>query len=122
MQAGDGVHKDVRVRDETRGQALKRRRLALGYTSLRRFADKVGIGRDTISDAEADAPKVRDSTYDALEAALERLEREFGMSDPDLITSTVELPDHVRVTFSGTDPAGVAEAVEKFLRSRSRSS
>ena len=44
------------------------------------------------------------------------------MSDPDLITSTIELADAkgrpVRVTFSGSDPSGVADAVNHFLRSR----
>lgn len=124
MLNASGMVEDVFVRDETRGQVLKRRRLALGFRSLREFARKVGIGRDTIAEAERDEPSVRDSTYEALDAALDRLEREFGMSDPDLITSTVEMTDPqgkpVRVTFQGTDPAGVADAVDKFLRSRSR--
>lgn len=114
------MNQDVSVRDETRGQAIKRRRLALGFTSLRKFKDEIGIGRDTISEAERDEETVRDSTYEAIEAALDRLERKYGMDDPGLITSTVELPGNVRVTFSGSDPAGVAEAVDKFLRSRSR--
>lgn len=103
-----------------RGRAIKERRLALGIKSFRQFEAKAGCGRGTVAVAEKGDAAVRGGTYDAIEAALSRLEHEMFMDGPDLITSTIELPSGERVTFSGTDPQGVAEAVDAYRRARER--
>lgn len=65
--------------DETRGHAIKRRRLALGIKSLRDFADKSGVDRAAITKAEAGDGS--EGTYDRLEAWLTKFEEEVGADD-----------------------------------------
>lgn len=65
--------------DETRGHAIKRRRLALGIKSLRDFADKSGVDRAAITKAEDGNGS--EGTYDRLEAWLTKFEEEVGADD-----------------------------------------
>lgn len=65
--------------DETRGHAIKSRRLALGIKSLREFAEKTKVDRTAISNAEDGNGS--GGTYDRLEAWLDRFEEETGVDD-----------------------------------------
>lgn len=65
---------------ETRGHAIKARRLALGIKSLREFAERTGVDRQAITRAEAGAGS--ESTYERLEAWLSRFEEETGHDEP----------------------------------------
>lgn len=65
--------------DETRGHAIKRRRLDLGIKSLREFADRTGVDRGAITKAESGQGS--EGTYDRLESWLDRFEEETGSDD-----------------------------------------
>lgn len=105
--------------DETRGQAIKRRRLALGINSMRRFAQATGRDRETLGDAEADADTTLDSTFDWIEAWLARAEAESGLTDAGPAPSMVEVELHdvygVGEIIARGDPDQVADAVAKIL-------
>ena len=118
MQAVESVAMTASGGNEERGEAIKKRRLALTIRSLRAFEEVSGLGRDTVGKAEAGDPTVRDGTYDAIEASLTRLEEAWGMDDPDLVTSSVELELGGKVYFSGTNPTAVAEAVAAFVKAQ----
>lgn len=62
--------------DETRGQAIKNRRLALGIKSLREFHEKTGVSREAITAAEAG--EASRSTYERLETWLDSFDEETG--------------------------------------------
>lgn len=66
--------------DETRGQSLTARRLALGIKSVREFADACGIDREALSKAERGLGSK--GTYDRAEAWLTRMEDETGSDAP----------------------------------------
>lgn len=66
--------------DETRGQGLTTRRLALGIKSVREFADACGIDREALSKAERGLGSK--GTYDRAEAWLTRMEEETGHDAP----------------------------------------
>lgn len=86
--------------------------------SVRELASRVGINRETVAKAEASTSGVRETTYARLEACLSAIEDETGADTPDLVTSTIELPDGTKVMFAG--PAdGVAEAAARYVRERS---
>ena len=74
------------VTDETRGQAIKRRREAMGM-SVAEMAERAGIDWETVSRAEEDAS--RGTTYAKLEKVLDDLEEEIG-GPPDQADHTVE--------------------------------
>lgn len=106
----------VDVDDRRAGERIRQRRVALGL-SERALAKESGINRETVKKAEDDTPGVRQTTYAKLESTLNRLEEVMGADTPDLVTSTIDLPDGTRVMFAG--PAdGVAESVAKYLRQR----
>jgi transcriptional regulator with XRE-family HTH domain len=73
------------VRDETRGQEVRRRRLRHGIKSLREFADKSGISREALTAAESGTAS--DATYERIAAWFDRFEEEVG--DEDLPSSDV---------------------------------
>lgn len=66
--------------DETRGHALKARRLALGIKSVREFAEASGIDREALGKAERGQGSP--STVDRAEAWLSRMEEETGHDEP----------------------------------------
>lgn len=75
--------------DETRGQKLKSRRLALGIKSVREFADASGIDREALGKAERGQGSA--STYERAESWLGRMEEETGHDEPS--------PEPLRFTF-----------------------
>jgi len=66
--------------DETRGHSIKARRLALGIKSLREFAERTGVDRQAVTKAESGHGS--ESTYERLEAWLDRFEEETGNDVP----------------------------------------
>jgi transcriptional regulator with XRE-family HTH domain len=58
--------------DETRGHAIRARRLGHGIKSVRAFAEASGVSRVAVTAAEAGEAST--GTYDRLEAWLDRLE------------------------------------------------
>ena len=71
----------VPVSDETRGHAIKRRRLALGM-SINALAKKVEMDRATLTAAEAGDPRSTDLTYTRIEKWLDDFEAETGADEP----------------------------------------
>lgn len=63
------------VMDAQRGDEIQRRLDALGISD-REFHERTGIDRKTLRRAIAGEERVRSSTYGAIEAALDRLERD----------------------------------------------
>lgn len=105
--------------DTSRGEALKRRRLALGIKSLREFAEGTGIDRGALAKAEQGVAS--DGTYERAEAWLTRQEVENGHDDEPAAGGTevtlrgVYGIDELIYKSPSQDPDIVAEAVSKLL-------
>jgi transcriptional regulator with XRE-family HTH domain len=106
--------------DETRGHAIKARRLGLGIKSLREFAEKTGVDRAAITKAEDGQGS--SATYDRLEAWLSRFEEETG-HDEDSDDRYIEFRlsgvfgiDSIVVRGPVGDAAELEESVAKLLR------
>ena len=78
--------------DETRGHAIKDRRMRRGIKSRRAFADATGVSREAITAAEEG--RASEGTYDRLEAWLDAFDAETGNDVP-------EAPGPVRFRLSG---------------------
>lgn len=85
---------------ETRGQAIERRRLALGFRYVLHFADAIGNSpnRETIAKAEKDDPSVKDPTYRQIEAALSRLEQQRA-AGPQVLRARIAGKGGFEITF-----------------------
>lgn len=70
----------VPMSSETRGAAIKARRLVLGIKSVNQFAGLSGVSREAITAAEAGSAST--GTYDRLESWLDRFEEETGNDEP----------------------------------------
>lgn len=68
------------VNNETRGEAIKRRRLALGIKSVRQFAERAGVDRQAVGRAER-GETTTPGTLERLEAWLDRFEEDTGHHD-----------------------------------------
>jgi transcriptional regulator with XRE-family HTH domain len=102
------------------GKSIKDRREALGI-SLRELAKLTPVDRGRLSLLEKGDPAIGPTFIGAVTSTLERLELLVGQDTPDVVTSTIDLPDGTKVTFSG--PAdGVAEAATRFLAGRGQQS
>lgn len=110
------------VADETRGQAIKRRRLALGIKSQHVLAKQSGVSRDAVMAAEAG--DASETTYGRLEAWLSGIEEETGMdassspSERGLVTFRLSGNFGVEVTVQGPveNVAELEAAVERLIR------
>ena len=87
---------------ETRGQAIKARRLALGIRSLRAFAEASGISREALTAAEEGNGS--SGTLDRAEAWLDRTEFEM---ESDAVPAPSTEP--IRLTFH--DVYGIGEFI-----------
>lgn len=67
---------------ESRGQAIKRRMVKVGMTPTS-LGKEAGVDRGTVNRALDDRPTVRDTTYTALELALDAVEELTGENGPD---------------------------------------
>jgi len=65
-----------------RGQRIQERRLRLAM-DVAPLARRAHVDRDTLKRMEEGDPKVRDTTFRAVERALDDLESEMGMDDAD---------------------------------------
>lgn len=109
------------VTNESRGKAIKRRRLHHGIKSLREFSEKSGVSREALTAAEND--EASDATYQRLEAWLDRFEEEVGddvsaAKDVDVIEFRIAGNFGVDVVVKG--PASrldeIERAVERLVR------
>lgn len=110
-----------------RGAAIDERLKALGVSD-REFEDQTGINRKTLRRAAANDEKVRASTYAAIEAALDKLERRaspdlgqprsIGDAGDDLVEFTIEGNFGVRAVVKGPirDMEALQAAVAKLVR------
>lgn len=103
--------------DAERGEAIRRRRLAQGFRSLRQFAERSGVSREAVTAAERG--EARGDTYQRLEAFLDAFEHEVGEDEPvvQMLEVTVE-GENVRaiVRAPAGDPAALEEAVAAIIR------
>lgn len=109
----------VPMSDETRGHAIKRRRLAHGISSVRKFAELTNVSRDAVTAAEAG--DASDATYERLESWLDRFDEETGSDDipgDDMVEFRLSGNFGVDVVVKGpvTNLAELENSVEKLLR------
>lgn len=108
------------VTSEERGQAIRRRRMALGIRSVSELAERSGVSRSATTAAEhGDGAR---GTYERLEAWLSELERAEGSpaeQSLEQIEFTVEGDFGVKVTVRGpiTDRAALQESVAEIIKS-----
>lgn len=86
--------------EETRGQAIERRRLELGFRSAKAFAEAIGgsPNRETIGKAERDDPTVKEPTYRQIEVALTQLEQRRA-SAPQVLRARIAGRGGYEITF-----------------------
>lgn len=103
-----------------RGQAIRRRRLALGFKSLREFSEATGLSREAVSKAEEGTASP--GTYQRLEAWLDAYEHENGeegqQSTMEQVIVVVD-GERVEVTVNGPvrDPDALEAYVARIVRS-----
>ncbi len=101
----------------TRGEALRRRRLALGIKSVRELQHRSGISREAITSAEAGTASA--ATYERLDAWFTRLEA-AGRVDPRIaqVEFEVQSDEGVRVVVRGpiSDAEELERSVERIIR------
>lgn len=110
------------VTSETRGQAIKRRRLEHGIRYVTELAEATGVNREAVTKAEKDDPTTSEGTYQRLEAWLDAFDQRTGHEDAphiEQIEFTVEGDFGVKVTVKGpiTDRAALEDSVTKIIRS-----
>lgn len=103
---------------ETSGQAIHRRRIALGIHTEREWEQAAGVARKTLRKIEADDPTVKDSTRRMVEAALDRLEEEAGEGRR-VHPGTITMPDGTTIVYPGT-PEEVALFASRFVDDQRR--
>jgi transcriptional regulator with XRE-family HTH domain len=107
--------------NETRGRALKRRRLSLGIKSISELHRESGLSREAITAAEEGHGST--ATYERLEAWFDRFEHETGSdageaaahmeNNNGIVEFTVEGDFGVRVVVRG--PIADVEALERSV-------
>lgn len=100
MNSSDHTAELVDVNDETRGHALKQRRLRLGIKSQRELAEKTGLSRSAIKKAEEDLG-ASDATYERLEAWFDKFEEDTGHADYEEPDAAGSLDGQLTVTMKG---------------------
>ena len=114
------------VDNESRGKALRARRLRHGIKSLRQLAMQSGVSRGVVTAAEEGT--ATDEAYDRLEAWFDRFEEETGSdrpadtSSPHMVTIRGTRAGDVDVVVSGPidDIDKLAETVERLLLATER--
>lgn len=119
MQAIIDSGKVLPVTFEERGAEIQRRRLVHGMRSLREFAERAGVSREAVTNAERGSAS--EGTYLRLEAWLDAYDHELGADEPapsvEQLVVVVD-GDRVEVTVSGPirDPAALEASVAKLVR------
>ena len=85
--------------DGDRGAAIRRRFDALGLSD-REWHARTGIDRKTLLRAMEGNPRTRSSTYDAIEANLDKLER-LAAGLPAALSAAESVPHLIRITVEG---------------------
>lgn len=101
----------IPMSDETRGHAIKRRRLAFGITSQDEFAKATGVSRGAIQRAEAGDPTTRDSTYVRLESWLDKFAEETGSEADDAAAAEPDHGNGGQITFKASGVFGIDELI-----------
>lgn len=89
-----------------RGSEIKRRRLALGISGIRPFAEATGRDRQTLTRVEAGDERVSAATLDWLEAWLDRQEEENGLAE-----NGIGEVSPIRVTFHDVTTSSIGEII-----------
>lgn len=120
-----GTAESPLVVDSERGTKIQGRLDALGISD-REWSERTGIDRKTLRRAVAGEERVRPTTYDMIEAALDKLEQltagvpTRAITDPgdDLVEFTIEGNFGVRAVVKGPvrDMAALQSAVTKLVR------
>jgi transcriptional regulator with XRE-family HTH domain len=98
-------------RASDRGEAIRRRRLAHGFRSLRDFADRSGLSREAVTNAERG--EASEGTYQRLEAFLDAFDHETGNDQqPATIEQMTVTVDSEGVVVTVAGPVSDRAAVE----------
>lgn len=130
MYAVQDAAESAAVTDVDRGAKIQERLDALGISD-REFHATTGIDRKTLRRAVVGKETTRPSTYDAIEAAIDKLERRVAgapqtraLGDPgdDLVEFTIEGNFGVRAVVKGPirDMEALQAAVAKLVRDMGR--
>ena len=96
----------------TRGEALRRRRLAAGIKSVRELQHRSGISREAITSAEAGTASA--ATYERLDAWFARQERSAATIQASaLVEFEVQADEGIRIVVRG--PLSDAEELERSV-------
>jgi transcriptional regulator with XRE-family HTH domain len=79
MMSTENRTQSLPMSNETRGHAIRARRLAHGIKSVRQLADRSGVSREAITAAEAGQASAQ--TYERLEAWFDAFEEETGSDE-----------------------------------------
>lgn len=113
------------VTEQSRGQAIRARLDAIGI-SEREFEERSGINRQTLARAIKDDPKVKPTTYLAIEAWLDRREESHrGLPEaPHIVTFRLTGNFGVDVVVSGPveNLPELEASVERLIRGMGQSS
>ena len=117
-EARKGPGNNARPNSKERGEALRRRRLALGIKSVRELHERSTVSREAITAAEAGAASA--ATFERLEVFLDSSEPETGgrVGEPSQIEFTVEGDLGVRIVVRGpvTDAETLERSVARLVR------
>lgn len=121
----DTAQLPVMTEQTQRGAAIQTRMERMGI-SARQFEKEAAVERTTLKRAIEGTPGTRESTYRAIEAALDKLEEEMGIdaptAEPGLIEFRVEgLYGAKAVIVKGPvkDKDALLEVVERLMRGQS---
>lgn len=106
------------VPDESTGEQVTRRLERIGINN-QDFAMRAGVHARTLRKIRHDDPSVEAASRAKVLRALDELEHELGLDDPDHVTSYIDLPSGERVTFEGSSDE-VAEQVRRFFENRGK--
>ena len=96
----------------TRGEALRRRRLAAGIKSVRELQHRSGISREAITSAEAGTAST--ATYERLDAWFARQERSTAAAQASaLVEYEVQADEGIRIVVRG--PLSDAQELERSV-------
>lgn len=121
MQSTREVEELRSVKDISRGDAIRKRRLEHGIRSVREFAEASGVSRNAVTAAEEG--HASEGTYQRLEAWLDSFDQETGSDLPSSVVETIEFVVEgdfgVKVTVRGpiTNREDLQAAAAEIVRS-----
>lgn len=105
---------------EERGKDIQRRRMAHGFTSLRKFAEATRVTREAVKNAERGTAS--EGTYLRLESWLDDFDHSTGEDEPEPVIQQLEFfieGEDVKVTVKGpvSDREALKADVADIIRS-----